>query len=225
MTPFCAVYGRDATTIHDYNDSSTKTASIDSSLIEHKKLLAKLKYSLEQAREIMASQANKHCLSKDFNMGDWVYLRLQKHRHTSIDKRLHHKLSKRFLGPYKVLEKICKFAYRLALPPTSKIHPIFHVSLLKESYDTVGSDDLPPDMTNAISEDVYFPEAILNKRKSSECHTEVLIKWCDKDISEATWEDMDEFYLQYPTFESNLEYEVICGEGSVETGRSPTNPT
>ena len=41
------------------------------------------------------------------------------------------KFQKRFVGPFQVIETIGEQAYRLALPDDWKIHPVFHVSLLK----------------------------------------------------------------------------------------------
>ena len=43
----------------------------------------------------------------------------------------HGKLSPRFIGPFKILEKVGTVAYRLALPPSmSDVHEVFHVSML-----------------------------------------------------------------------------------------------
>ena len=42
------------------------------------------------------------------------------------------KLQRKFVGPFQVTETIGQQAYRLSLPQDWKIHPVFHVSLLKE---------------------------------------------------------------------------------------------
>ena len=40
-------------------------------------------------------------------------------------------LQKRFVGPSEIIEVIGQQAYKLSLPEDWKVHPVFHVSLLK----------------------------------------------------------------------------------------------
>ena len=48
-------------------------------------------------------------------------------------------LSPKYYGPYKVLQQIGSMSYKLELPASSRVHPVFHVSCLKK----VIGDKLP----------------------------------------------------------------------------------
>ncbi|GJU67430.1 hypothetical protein Tco_1253689 [Tanacetum coccineum] len=70
----------------------------------------------------------------EFQVGDRVMLKV------SPWKRVIHfgkrgKLNPRYVGPFKVLEKIGTIAYKLELPQElSRVHNTFHVSNLKKCY-------------------------------------------------------------------------------------------
>ena len=66
-------------------------------------------------------------------MGDWVFLQLQPYKQISLKQaEKDNKLSPKYYGPYKVLQKIGTMAYKLELPTSSRVHPVFYVSCLKK---------------------------------------------------------------------------------------------
>ena len=99
-------------------------------------------------------------------------------------------LSARFFGPYQVLEKIGEVAYKLQLPPDSKIHPVFHVSQLKKHVGLAQTQSTLPllDDVGLIAKE---PISILDRRmvkKHGHAVTEVLVQWRNSFPEDSTWE-------------------------------------
>jgi hypothetical protein len=65
-------------------------------------------------------------------MGDSVFLRLRPYRQMRVALRRKLKLSPRYYGPFQVTQRINSAAYKLDMPVSSQIDPIFHVSNLKK---------------------------------------------------------------------------------------------
>lgn len=91
-----------------------------------------LQQHLLRAKQRMKHQADKHRSERVFQVNDMVFVRLQPYVQISVAHRVNQKLCFRYFGPYRVLAKIGAAAYKLDLPASSAIHPVFHVSQLKK---------------------------------------------------------------------------------------------
>ena len=81
----------------------------------------------------MKQQENQDHNERIFDVGDWVFLQLQPYKQMSLKQaKKDNKLLPKYDGPYKVLQKIGTMAYKLELPASSRVHPVFHVSCLKK---------------------------------------------------------------------------------------------
>eukprot|EP00253_Pinus_taeda_P014842 PITA_14842 len=88
-------------------------------------------------------------------------------------------------------QRIREVAYKLALPPTAKIHPIFHVSCLKK---VIGNNCRIQSSLPELDEEGSIwlqPEQVLDTRERhlrGRMIREVLVKWKDTSLEDATWE-------------------------------------
>ena len=104
------------------------------------------------------------------------------------------KLYPRYIDPFRILERIGPVAYRYELPlELSRIHNIFHVSMLKKYVpDPSHILEVPP---IELEEDLSFgvqPVAIIEqemKQLRSEVIPMVKVLWRSDKIEEMTWEN------------------------------------
>jgi hypothetical protein len=69
-----------------------------------------------------------------FQEGDYVYLKVSPIRGLRRFK-VKGKLSPRFIGPCRILERVGEVAYRLELPAQlADVHDVFHISQLKKGF-------------------------------------------------------------------------------------------
>jgi len=183
VSPFFANYG--------YDPAAYKTPRKDPIRAENAMLAVdklrtfqhQLAMEIQFRNERSASYANRHRSQEpSLKGGDKVYL-LRKHIKTT---RPSSKLDWKKLGPYRIIAKVSDVNYRLELPKGSRLHPVFHVSLLEPAPPgaTVESETaIQPE----FEPDVYEVERILDIR-SVKGRTEYLVKWKDYSEAESSWE-------------------------------------
>jgi hypothetical protein len=96
-----------------------------------------------------------------------------------------------YAGPFKVLEKKLFDTYKLELPENLRVHPTFHVSLLKPIARDASRPNWehnsrpPPDLVHNKLE--FEVEAMLKSRQLRGRKWEYLVKWKGHHPIEATW--------------------------------------
>jgi hypothetical protein len=95
-------------------------------------VLRTLKSHLEQARNRMKQQVDKRRTDDEFMTGDWVFVRLQPYKQSSLKNYKRRILAPKFYGPYQIRKRVGQVAYALDIPNKGKLHDVNHVSCLKK---------------------------------------------------------------------------------------------
>ncbi|XP_010480983.1 PREDICTED: uncharacterized protein LOC104759797 [Camelina sativa] len=148
---------------------------------------------MKEAQDRQKSYADKRRRELEFQVGDMVYLKTVTYK--GKDRvALNTKLTPRYMGPYRILERIGPMAYKLELPPAmSAFHPVFHVSMLRKCItgrENVISEP-PPDLQvnmTIIGRPVRITGTKMrgpHKKKKTKL---IQVVWDCEGIEETTWE-------------------------------------
>ena len=195
MAPYEALYGRPCRSPicwTEVGESSTTGPNLIRDTTEKVGLIRK---HLLTAQSRQKSYVDKRRQPLEFEAGDHVFLKVMPKRGV-VRFGKQEKLPPRFIGPFKVLERVGAFAYRLALPPSlSSVHEVFHVSMLRKytlnPAHVVDWGELVIDADGTFEEG---PVRIMDSReKVLRCKTVRLVKvlWKHRGVEEATWECED----------------------------------
>lgn len=197
-TPFELLYGRQPRYFGITASDKIASHDVQEWLRERSLIIASVRQHLLRMQQRMKAQADKHRTERTFEVGAEVFLRLQPYLQSSVARRANHKLAFKFFGPFRVLERVGQVAYKLELPSTSKIHPVFHVSQLKQCIgpaQQVSSALPPPDALFQI------PVKVLQQRvrqRGVRTVAQARVQWSGGSEDQATWEDVDALRQQFP---------------------------
>jgi hypothetical protein len=115
---------------------------------------------MEMAKDIMAKSYNEgKKIFPDLEKGQEVWLNTQNLKLDQPSK----KLSRKWIGPYPIKEKLGELNYQLELPSSMKIHNVFYVHLLKPHHPSSCHQKLLPPV-EVEGEEEYEMEEVLNSR-------------------------------------------------------------
>jgi hypothetical protein len=211
---FELVYGRPPSTLLFYVKGTTHVEAVEQILVERDILLWDARDRLLKPQHHMSQLVyNKHQKEKQFEVGSWVgswvYLKLQPYWQFSVEFRSNAKLSSKYYGPFKILKRIGLVAYLLDLPKDSKLHPVFHVSVLKQQY--MGTDEPVEIALPVLPDSRVQPQAVLEQRVCKG-EPEILVHYEGSSLADATWERRVDFSSRFPDFVLG-DKDVLKGEG------------
>jgi hypothetical protein len=197
MFPFEALYGHPPR-VFGLPTSVDCAVSNLSEWLQNRQLITELVKHLNREVLRMKHQADKGHSERQFSVGDLVFLKLQPYVQSSLASRANQKLSYKFFRPFVVLEKVGSVVYKLDLPSSSAIHPVFHVSQLKKviGKDVQVSASLPSELSQ-----FQYPELVLQRRivqRGVRQVVQVPFKWSSSPAALATWEDMEALQQKFP---------------------------
>lgn len=203
LTPFEALYGYKPpqigeSAILNHNCPEEQLTSQDRTLI-----LTNMKDNLNKAHQRMKHYADLHHSERTLDVGDMVYIKIQPYRQYAFGLRGSLKLRSKFYGPYQVLQRIGTRSYKLHLPEGVRMHPVFHVSQLKQH---IGLNAVPLPHVPLVTEDGHIktvPSAVLNRRviqRNKLLVAQWLIQWEKLAPDDSTWEDVPFILHTFPGF-------------------------
>jgi hypothetical protein len=157
MALFEALYGRKCRTPLYWSEKGERQLFGADIIREAEKQVQVIWKSLRIAQSRQKIYADGKRRDVVFQEGDYVYLKVSPIRELRRFK-VKGKLSPRFIGPFKILERVGEVAYRLELMiQLADVHDVFHISQLKKAFNLHDKEPLPMDELN-IKEDLTIVE-------------------------------------------------------------------
>ena len=211
MPPYEALYGRKCRTPVCWGEVGQRVLGSTDIVLQTTEKIQVIRDHLVTASSRQKSYADKRRSNLEFQVGDYVLLKVSPWKGV-IRFRKRGKLGPRFIGPYKVIARVGKVAYRLELPDElSLIHNTFHVSQLRKC--VVDETAVIPLEDIQIDERLNYvekPIAILERKtKALRNKTINLVKvqWQHRKGSEWTWEPECEMRAHYPDLFLGVDFE------------------
>lgn len=206
-TPFEALYGYHPPQIGEISIPCNVTPDAQVTLKDQEEIMKTLQYNLSHAQNKMKKFADMNRTERVFEEGQMVYLKMQPYRETALGLRNALKLTSKYYGPFKILAKVGRVAYKLQLPEGTQLHDVFHVNQLKKHLGPAAVPNPSLPLLTPEGKIKTYPLAVLERRQVPRfaCAYDVavpqwLVHWENLSLDEATWEDAKFIQATFPNF-------------------------
>ena len=206
MPPYEMLYGRRCRTPICWGEVGQRELGSTEIVMKTTEKIEIVRERLKAAQDRQKSYADKRRRPIEFNVGDSVLLKVSPWKGV-LRFRKRGKLSPRFIGPFKIIARVGKVAYRLELPEElSGIHSTFHVSHLRKCLADealyVPLEEIEVDnKLNYIEEPMAIVEEQL-RRVQNKTVRSYKILWKHGSMKQCTWESENDVLVYYPSLYS-----------------------
>ena len=174
---------------------SSPDTDFDAFIASQQSALDLARDNLLDAQDQQAKYANSRRRPHTYKVGDLVLINTENITTAYDSTRPASSLQARYFGPFTILKQHSPVSFQVELPPSMRIHDVFHVDRFKpykDSPEYLGRRVLPPPAPEIINgEEEYEVEKILaHKLIRRKMH--FLIQWLGYDSNkDSTWETID----------------------------------
>jgi transposase InsO family protein len=154
--------------------------------------VAKAKVCLKAAKERMKRHFDKRRLVKEFEVGQRVLLSTRNLKFKGLNSP---RLQPRFIGPFTIEQRVGSVSYKLTLPDSMRVHPVFHVELLREY---CGDDFTPAHQYECEDGTTFWEVESLLSRRGSGAKRSYLVRWLGFGPEWDTWEPVKHLMEDVP---------------------------
>ena len=202
MAPFEALYGRPCLSPSSWIESGEKVVLGPENVKEISEKIVLIRKRIASAQDRQKKYADQKRKEVQYDVGNYVFIKI-----SPMKKILRFgkqgKLIPRYIGPYKILERIGNVAYKLELPEEMRaIHDVFHVSQLRRWVHDEGTILKSPENVQIDPRMIYEKKPVgivakeIKKLRNKEIRL-VKMQW-SLDPNDCTWEVEDKIRNDYP---------------------------
>ena len=204
MAPFEALYGRPCKSPSCWLETTDRLILGPDMIRETSEMVDLIRKRMKASQDRQKSYADRRRVDLEFSVGDLVFVKISPLKRVVRFGKAG-KLTPRFVGPFRVLERIGPLAYRVDLPDKmAGVHNVFHVSHLRKCVHDEGVVIQP----NLLEDVDVQPELARRKglirivdhstrQLKNKTVKLVRVQWSERE-GDSTWESEDRIRASHP---------------------------